>query len=98
MSRQELIWQARAHKCSSRSPLRRLGRQWSRELERANDENTVVDCVFISLSLFYIKRAMANATDVGISYKKKEKKTVRMLTHLIGIFAYSTPLLIASCS
>lgn len=97
MSRQELIWQARAHKCSSRSPLRRLGRQQSRELERTNDENTVVDCVFISLSLFYIKRAMANATDVGISYKKK-KKTVRMLTHLIGIFAYSTPLLIASCS
>lgn len=95
MSRQELIWQARAHKCSSRSPLRRLGRQQSRELERTNDENTVVDCVFISLSLFYIKRAMANATDVGISYKKK---TVRMLTHLIGIFAYSTPLLIASCS
>lgn len=71
MSRQELIWQARAHKCSSRSPLRRLGRQQSRELERTNDENTVVDCVFISLSLFYIKRAMANATDVGISYKKK---------------------------
>lgn len=96
MSRQELIWQARAHKCSSRSPLRRLGRQQSRELERTNDENTVVDCVFISLSLFYIKRAMANATDVGISYKKK--KPVRMLTHLIGIFAYSTPLLIASCS
>ena len=96
MSRQELIWQARAHKCSSRSPLRRLGRQQSRELERTNDENTVVDCVFISLSLFYIKRATANATDVGISYKKK--KTVRMLTHLIGIFAYSTPLLIASCS
>lgn len=72
MSRQELIWQARAHKCSSRSPLRRLGRKQSRELERTNDENTVVDCVFISLSLFYIKRAMANATDVGISYKKKK--------------------------
>lgn len=72
MSRQELIWQARAHKCSSRSPLRRLGRQQSRELERTNDENTVVDCVFISLSLFYIKRAMANATDVGISYQKKK--------------------------
>lgn len=94
MSRQELIWQARAHKCSSRSPLRRLGRQQSRGFERTNDENTVVDCVFISLSLFYIKRAMFNVTDVGISYKKK----LRMLTHLIGIFAYSTPLLIASCS
>lgn len=70
MSRQELIWQARAHKCSSRFPLRRLGRQPSREFERTNDENTVVDCVFISLTLFYIKRATANATDVGILYGK----------------------------
>lgn len=92
MSRQELIWQARAHKCSSRSPLRRLGRRPSRGFERTNDENTVLDCVFISLPLFYIKRAMFNVTDVGISYKKK---SVRMLTHLIGIFAYSTPLSIA---
>lgn len=48
-------------------PLRRLGRQQRRKLERTNDENTVVDCVFISPSLFYIKRAMANVTDVGIS-------------------------------
>lgn len=72
MSRQELIWQARAHKCSSRSPLRRLGRRPSRGFERTNDENTVLDCVFISLPLFYIKRAMFNVTDVGISYKKKK--------------------------
>lgn len=87
MSRQELIWQARAHKCSSRSPLRQLGRQQSRVLKRTNDENTVVDCVFISQTLFYIKRDMFNVTDVSISRKKTNKKQ-RMLTHLIGIFAY----------
>lgn len=86
MSRQELIWQARAHKCSSRSPLRQLGRQQSRVLKRTNDENTVVDCVFISQTLFYIKRDMVKVTDVSILWKKNPKQKQRMLTHLIGIF------------
>lgn len=86
MSRQELIWQARAHKCSSRSPLRQLGRQQSRVLKRTNDENTVVDCVFISQTLFYIKRDMVKVTDVSILWKKKPKQKQHMLTHLIGIF------------
>lgn len=97
MSRQELIWQARAHKCSFRSPLRQLGRKRSHVLKRTNDENTVVDCVFISQTLFYIKRDMFNVTDVSISWKKP-KQNQRMLTHLIGIFAYYRLLLIASCS
>lgn len=76
MSRQELIWQARAHKCSSRSPLRQLGRQQSRVLKRTNDENTVLDCVFISQTLFYIKRDMFNVTDVSISRKIQTKSSV----------------------
>ena len=70
MSRQELIWQARAHKCSSlsgSSEAAGVKQELEQETETANDENTVVDCVFISLPSFWIKRAASNATDAPIS-------------------------------
>lgn len=86
MSRQELIWQARAHKCASRSPLRQLGRQQSRVLKRTNDENAVVDCVFISQTLFYIKRDMFNVTDVSISCRKKREREPQTKTAYADTF------------
>ncbi len=80
----------RGHINSSLSLSRPASLAMLAELSPANDENTEVDCAFISW-LHYLRSRFTNATDAPISWKR-----VCMLTHLIAVFAYSTPAVIAS--